>query len=195
MIILYINCKLFPFVSWIIARLKLYETRNRNTLKALIGKRVYIAETGRHKKPIIRCVATIESMTIVDTLTEYNKLRKYTKVEKGSIYDFIPGKKKYLYRLTDVQEISAFPVPENIIRHGRTWSEVISDTESGKFQQWIADDYHCSSIWGQKQTEEEMLTELVETLSWKDPEEYSPAPYLYKECAAYWNQLCDMYPY
>ena len=61
-------------------------------------------------------------------------------------------------------------------------------------EQWIADVYHCSEIWGQKQTEEEMLIELTETLEWKDPDDYSPDPSLYKECAAYWNLLCELYP-
>lgn len=62
------------------------------------------------------------------------------------------------------------------------------------YKQWVADSYHCSEIWGQKMTEEEMLLELTETLSWKDPEDYSPDPSLYRECCEYWNSLCDMYP-
>ena len=61
-------------------------------------------------------------------------------------------------------------------------------------KQWIADDYHCSEIWGTKQTEEEMYTELVEMQKCKNPEDFSPDPALYKECAAYWNQLAEMYP-
>lgn len=62
------------------------------------------------------------------------------------------------------------------------------------YKQWIADVYHCSGCWGQKQTEEEMLLELTETMKQKDPDDYSPDPSLYKECAAYWNALCDAYP-
>ena len=67
MIIIYINCSLFPFIDWIISGLKQYETRNRNTLKRFIGKTVYFAETGKGKRPVIRCSCTIsELITITD---------------------------------------------------------------------------------------------------------------------------------
>ena len=122
MSIVFINCSLFPFISWIISGLKVYETRNRNTLKQLIGKTVYLAETGKHKKPVVRCMATIDSVIIVQDLKTYNSHRKQTKVIKGSVYDFIPGKKKYLYRLANVQPVAAFEPPEGI-RHGFTWME------------------------------------------------------------------------
>ena len=62
------------------------------------------------------------------------------------------------------------------------------------YRQWIADVYHCSECWGQKMTEEEMLLDLTETAKQKDPDDYSPDPSLYKECAAYWNALCEAYP-
>ena len=122
MIIVFINCRLFPFISWIISGLKVYETRNKNTLKSLIGKTVYLAETGKGKKPVVRCMATIDSVIIVQDLKTYNKYRKQTKVKKGSLYDFIPGKKKYLYKLSNVQSVAPF-IPENGIRHGYTWME------------------------------------------------------------------------
>lgn len=125
MIIIYINCKLFPFVSWIIAGLKLYETRNRNTLKSLIGKTVFIAETGTHKKAVIRCCCTIENVLKVTDKRTYNKYRKQTKIKKGSAFDWNQETKcKYLYKLSNVVPVPAFPVPDNIIQHGRTWAEI-----------------------------------------------------------------------
>lgn len=127
MIIVYINCALFPFIDLIIKGLKLYETRNRNTLKSLIGKTIYIAETGKGKRPIIRCRCVItECLTITDRKT-YNQYRQWTRVEKGSCFDFIPGqtKKKVLYKLENVQACKPFPVPENVIKHGRTYCEMI----------------------------------------------------------------------
>lgn len=66
--------------------------------------------------------------------------------------------------------------------------------EVERAEQWVADVYHCSDIWGQQQTEDDMLLELTETMKQKDPDDYSPSPYLFRECAAYWNELCDMYP-
>ena len=124
MIVLFINCSLFPFVSWIIKGLKLFETRNRNTLKSIIGKTVYIAETGKHKKPFIRCIATISDPVIIDSLKEYNRYRKQTRIQKGSVFDFIPGKKKYLYPLLNVQQVKPFYLPDNAVYHGRIYATI-----------------------------------------------------------------------
>jgi len=128
MIVLFINCKLFPFVAWIIKGLKLYETRNKNTLKRLIGKTVYIAETGKYKRPLIRCIATIDSVLRIDNRKDYDKYRKQTKVKKGSVYDFTRETKyKYLYRLSNVQPVKEFFLPDNSVYHGRICATI--DTE------------------------------------------------------------------
>lgn len=66
--------------------------------------------------------------------------------------------------------------------------------EIEKAQQWIADCYHCSEIWGQKQTYYEMKLELEETMKQKDPEDYSPPVSMYRICADYWNSLCERFP-
>ena len=69
------------------------------------------------------------------------------------------------------------------------------EKETGNdYKQYIADVYHCSGIWGQKMTEEEMHINLVEWKKDTCPDEYSPSPHLFKECCEYWNQLCDAYP-
>lgn len=65
---------------------------------------------------------------------------------------------------------------------------------SGDYKQWIADVYHCSECWGQKQTDEEMLLDLAESRRQAYPDDYVPDIILYHECAAYWNELCDAYP-
>ena len=125
MIVLFINCKLFPFVSWIIAGIKLYETRNRNTLKKFIGKSVYVAETGKHKKPLIRCIVTIDSVIRINTRKDYNRYRKQTKVKKGSLYDFTRKTKcKYLYKLVNVQAVKEFCLPDNAKRYGYTYAVI-----------------------------------------------------------------------
>ena len=122
MYIVFINCDLFPFISWIISGKKLFETRNRNTLKSLIGKTVYLAETGKGKRPVIRCIATIESSIVVQDMKTYNQYRKFTMVKKGSVFDFIPGKRKILYKLSNVQQIPAF-VPCEGKRYGYSYME------------------------------------------------------------------------
>lgn len=128
MIILYINCSLFPFIDWIMKGLKVYETRNRNMLKSLVGKTVYIAETGKHKKPIIRCIAAITDCVKVESIKDYNRYRKYTRVKKGSCFDFTrETKQKYLYKLENVKACKPFEMPENVIRHGRVYAELITE--------------------------------------------------------------------
>lgn len=62
------------------------------------------------------------------------------------------------------------------------------------YTQWIADVYHCSDCWGQRMTDDDMRIMLTEHMNEKDPDEYSPDPALAAECAAYWNDLCEMYP-
>lgn len=126
MIILYINCKLFPFVEWILYGLKAYETRNHNTLKNLVGKQVYLAATGKGKRPVIYGSCTITgSITVTDKRT-YNRYRNQTCIEKGSCYDFTGStKQKVLYRLDNVQRCKPFPIPENVVRHGRIYCETV----------------------------------------------------------------------
>lgn len=62
------------------------------------------------------------------------------------------------------------------------------------YRQWIADVYHCSECWGETMTEDDMRITLTEAAREKDPDDYSPDPSLAAECAAYWNELCDLYP-
>lgn len=61
-------------------------------------------------------------------------------------------------------------------------------------EQWITDVYHCCEEWGQKMTTDDMRIMLAEHMKEKDPEDYSPDPALAEECAAYWNELCELYP-
>lgn len=191
--IIFINCDLFPFVDWIISGLKIYETRNRNTLKAFIGQVVLIAETHKGKRPIVRCVAYIDSMEKVN-IERFNALREKTMVFPGSAYDLTDSSKtKCLYRLSYVYPIPCFIPPEDV-RHGYTWMEYRHNITDNEYTQYIADIYHCSDIWGQKYTDMEMYIELMETQKQKTPGDYSPDPFLFQECAAYWNELCELYP-
>ena len=63
-----------------------------------------------------------------------------------------------------------------------------------KCKQWLADVYHCCETWGEKETSKTMFIMLAEHMKQKDPENFSPHPSLCRECAAYWNKLCDAYP-
>ena len=195
--IVFINCSVFPFVYAIMCGLKLYETRTKNTLKSLVGKRVLIAETG-HGKPVVKCFATIESVICIDNYKTWTQYRKNCCIKYRSCYDWKHGtKRKYLYLLTDVQPVPEFIPPEDI-RHGRTWMEfhgnVYQPDLEPEYMQYIADCYHCSDIWGEKMTVEDMRINLIEWNKDTDPGDYCPDPSLAEECAHYWNHLCDMFP-
>lgn len=191
--IVFINCDLFPFVEWIISGKKIYETRNRNTLKRFIGQVIMLAETHKGKKPVVRCMAYIDRMERVNA-KQFDSMRKDTMIETGSAYDLIDDNKtKCLYKLSYVYPVPAFIPPEDT-RHGYVWMEYNHNIRDSNYKQWIADCYHCSDIWGQKQTDMEMYIELMETQLQKFPDDYSPSPYLFRECAAYWNKLSIAYP-
>ena len=87
--------------------------------------------------------------------------------------------------------------PENF---AAAWNDIVRTCSVPKtetdndYQQYIADIYHCSETWGQKMTEEEMYISLVEWEKEKCPGDYSPSPYLFRQCCEYWNHLCDIYP-
>lgn len=126
MIILFVNCSLFPFIEWILSGLKTYETRNRNTLKSLINKKVYLAATGKGKRPIVYGYCIITDVIKVTNKRTYNRYRKQTKIEKASRFDWQSDtKQKYLYKLENVSRCSPFPLPDNVKRHGRIYCEVI----------------------------------------------------------------------
>lgn len=61
-------------------------------------------------------------------------------------------------------------------------------------QQWIADVYHCSEIWGQRMTYADMRVELKESNLEKDPDDYCPPVSMYRICTDYWNELCELFP-
>ena len=62
------------------------------------------------------------------------------------------------------------------------------------YKQFIADIYHCADMWGKKVTEDEMLYNLTEWNKETEKGEYCPKISLYRQCAAYWNQLAELYP-
>lgn len=121
--VVFVNCSRFPFLALIMAGLKLYETRTRNTLRALTGQRVYLALTGKGRRPLVLCSAIIQPAIIAPDRKTWGKYRKAAQIRRGSIYDWQPGtRKKYLYKLDDVQPIEPFTPPEGA-RHGRIWME------------------------------------------------------------------------
>lgn len=121
--IVFINTKDIPFVDMIITEQKLFETRNRNTLGGLVGRRVLLAETG-HGKPIVRCATTIARATRIDAKEWWDFMfRESSCIPKGSKYDWNEKTKyKWLYTFGYVEPLNPFNPPEGK-RHGRVWME------------------------------------------------------------------------
>lgn len=125
--VVFVNCSLFPFLSWILAGLKICETRNRNTLRALVGQRVLLAVTGRGRPPVVVASVVIRSAFPVDSLQEWRELYNAHRVQEGSQYDWTDTtRRKWLYLLGGVQPVSPFTPPEGV-RHGRVWMEYIPE--------------------------------------------------------------------
>jgi len=127
--VVFINCRLFPFVDMILRLTKLYETRTRNMLRSLIGQRVILAETG-HGAPLARCMVTIGDPLVARSRDAWNACKKWTGIDDGSPYDWQDETKvKYMYPLYDIQRIEPFRVPEGI-RHGRVWMEYNTEVKA-----------------------------------------------------------------
>lgn len=126
--VVFINCKEIPFVDLIMQGKKIFETRNRNTLGALVGRRVLIAETG-HGKPIVRCSAEFYNPTVVHEKQWWEWFRESTCVTNGSKHDWNDNTKcKWLYPIGYVEPVYPFVVPEGK-RHGRVWMEYDEDDD------------------------------------------------------------------
>ena len=120
--ILFINCSKHPFVQEIMNRQKLFETRTRQTLRALVGQTVMIAETGKGK-PVVRCTANVAGVVEIRTLADFEKYRDQVCIPSGSDFDWKDTTNvKYLYKLENVAKVDPF-VPAEGIRHGRVWME------------------------------------------------------------------------
>lgn len=118
--VVFINCRTAPFVADIIRRLKLDESRTRRVLHPLIGRRVYLAETGNGPS-MVRCSAVIRSVIEVRSRETWDALRSVHRVPVGNAYDWNDKTTvKYLYRLYDVRTVRPFHPPEGF-RHGRIY--------------------------------------------------------------------------
>ena len=121
--VVFINCSRFPFLFWIMSGLKLYETRTRNTLRALVGQRVYLARTGRGR-PVVLCSVVIGDPIATRSRSAFAAFRKACCIAYRSQYDWQKSTKvKYLYPLLDVQPVPVPFTPPEGVRHGRVWME------------------------------------------------------------------------
>lgn len=95
------NEKDHKWADLIITGKKYYETRNSNSLKPYIGKRVVIIRTGEGKAKGIGEVTIGEPLHITDK-AKFDKLYKKHLVPDTSKFQF--GKEKFLYPMIDPQK-------------------------------------------------------------------------------------------
>lgn len=103
----YINDSEYPFTEWILGIYKTVETRNKPTLRPLVGQRVGIIRTG-NGKPMLVGYATISEEIEYTTRMKWNHDYKNHLVPSESKYDFTGC--KYGYRLTNVSRCFATPL-------------------------------------------------------------------------------------
>lgn len=119
---IYINENEVPYAQMIAHGHKVYETRTKNMLGKLTGERVALVRTHRNSKPYIVGYATI-SDAFHATQAECYLLRREIAVPSWSKH-YSDERGKWLYRMENPEtDDSLTPLPENIIRHGRSYCE------------------------------------------------------------------------
>lgn len=110
-----------PYAQAIVQGYKPIETRSRNMLKQLVGERVAIIRTKRGKKPTIVGYADITRWEFCPC-TLFEMYRDLTLIPPGSAYD-IKGRGKYFYHMENAEECEPYELPQNAVRHGRSYAE------------------------------------------------------------------------
>ena len=101
---------------------KTIETRNRDMLSALVGKRVAIVRTHREKSPHIVGYVTITRKEFC-AAEDFGKYENQHLVMPQSKYAPQNGRGKWFYFCEDAEACEAYPMPKNAVRHGRSWCE------------------------------------------------------------------------
>lgn len=119
---IYVNSDGIDYAAAIVEAYKAIETRTRDVLKKLVGERVAIVRTHKRKKPEVIGYVTIIKKTFAFK-ESFDALFDKHCVPAGSKYDCKPDGGKWLYWLADAERCEPFQLPQNIVRHGRSWCE------------------------------------------------------------------------
>lgn len=102
------------YADLIVNGVKHYETRNSDSLKAYVGRRVGIVRTGKGKAACIG--SAIIGAPIVVNEKQFRMLQHKHLVPENSAYDITPGGVKYLYPITKPQKFTIhLPVKHGIV--------------------------------------------------------------------------------
>lgn len=123
---IFINEDGVKYAELIVSGRKIIETRTRNMLKPVVGERVAIISTSRGRKPLVIGYANIQNYSFCP-ITLLDGWRDLTLIPKGDTYDKL-GKRngrqgKWFYEMFRPERCNPYPLPENVIRHGRSWCE------------------------------------------------------------------------
>ena len=118
---IFVNSDGVKYAEAIVGGYKTIETRNRDMLRSLIGERVAVVRTGCKKKPTVIGYVHIDFALFLRR-DEVAAASDRTLIPEGSKYD-CTGRGKWCYFLSEPQECEPYPLPDNAIRHGRSWCE------------------------------------------------------------------------
>ena len=105
-----INDDYFPFTDCIIDGVKTVETREKRTLKSLVGTRVGIISTSKTRKALLVGYVNIIDEIKYNSEEEFRTDYKKHLVLPGSKFDIKPGCVKYGYVLADPERCDPVPV-------------------------------------------------------------------------------------
>ena len=115
------NTQGVKYADLIVMGLKRAETRNKHTLRQLIGERVAVVRTRKGKKPEV-----IGYITISDAFwckkEDFGSYQNWHLVPPGSKYDATDSG-KWLYVLENPETCMPYELPSNAVRHGYSWCE------------------------------------------------------------------------
>ena len=117
---MFINEDEYPYAQAIGMKRKLIETRSRDMLKKLVGERVAIIRTKHGEKPMVIGTVLMSLKWHEQYPWRYQDL---TLIRIGGKYD---TGWRWMYVCEDAKMLDPekwFPLPENAVRHGRSWAE------------------------------------------------------------------------
>lgn len=107
--------------------LKTIETRNRDMLSALVGERVAVIRTRHGKTPQIVGYVTItrKAFCKAEDFDKYfeNRVNGSHFVLPQSRFYPHDGRGKWFYFCEEAEACAPCAIPENAVRHGRSWCE------------------------------------------------------------------------
>ena len=103
MFFIHVNDTVAPYTDLIFELLKLWETRPKDTLGCFVDQRVGVIRTGKGLATIMGTVEIAEKRWC--NKEEFEALREWHRVPKGSIHDIGESGGKWCYRLKNARKL------------------------------------------------------------------------------------------